>query len=651
MKVHIDFETLSFCDLKATGPHRYAQDPSTEIACVAFAIDDEDPQLIIFRLCDQYNQNINTIYKLALDETVEFHAYNASFESSIWSELMAKKLDFPPISQERWHCTASQAYAMSLPRSMDAVARVLGLEHQKDKIGAALMRKMCILKGPEKPEVDLDELRRLGEYCKQDVIVEREIARKLPPLSAHEQDIYTADQRINKRGARINTKLVKHAVSMVDDCIGLANEELATITGGAVRTIGQVAAIQKFAASRGVEIEGCTAKVLDEQLEKKSLDPVVRRVFELRRSTGRAAVKKYAAMLKAVCLDDRIRDHLMFCGAGRTRRWSGQRLQTQNIARGYEEPYDIEAACAVLEQCNTILAKMLFDDPMLMLSGLVRSMIEAGDGKELVVVDYSNIEARVLAVISGNKSMLEDYERGLDPYISFATSIYNVPYEKITKLQRFFGKQAILGLGYGMGYKKFRETCANYGQEIGLDFAEKIVNLYREKNHVVPALWKQIEDDAKHAITTKRSIKRNHYGFRWDHGLNALVMLLPNGSERWYIDVKIELREKFGRVQPTITYKGVDSITGKWITLETWGGKLVENLIQSIARELQADAILAVDGAGWPVVLHAHDEIVCEKPNDTGTVDQLIELMTTASPWASDWPICADGWTGPRYKK
>jgi len=658
MIVHLDFESRSQCDLKACGPHRYAQDPSTEILCAAFAVDDNDV-LIAYPVTGDPEENepdpvAQYLWNLASDQSVEFHAFNASFESSIWSELMVKVHAFPPIAPERWHCTASQAYALSLPRTLDAVAQiVVGPEHQKDKDGAALMRKMCIIKGDTMPEIDANELIRLGEYCKQDVRAEREVARKLPPLSPHEQAIYVADQKINKRGALIDVELVTNAVAMVDKCIKLANEELKELTSGAINTIGQVAAIQKFALSRGVRIDGCTAKILDAQLEDPGLDPVVRRVFELRRSTGRAAVKKYAAMLKAVCSDGRIRDHLMYCGAGRTRRWSGQRLQTQNIARGYDEPYDIEAACVALEQCSVMVARLLFDDPMIMLSGLVRSMIRASAGHELLVADFSNIEARVLAVISGNKQMLEDYKNELDPYISFAMSIYDRAYDRITKEQRFFGKQAILGLGYGMGSNKFGETCANYGKPIDDEFAQKIVTLYREKNHMVPALWERIENDAKKVIQTKKPLKRKsqYYGFRWDFDLNALVMVLPNGSERYYIDAAIELREKFDRSQPTVTYKGTNSITGKWETVETWGGKLVENLVQSIARELQAEAILAVENAGHKIVLHAHDEIVCECLKGQTDLDELIELMTTASPWARDWPIGADGWIGPRYKK
>jgi len=643
MKVHIDFESLSYCDLKACGPHRYAQDPSTEILRVAFAVDDSDP-LIWY---PGYEPSPKYLRTLAKTINVGLYAFNAGFEGSLWSELMVKKYGFPTISQERWHCTATQAYALSLPRAMDAVARAVNLDYQKDKDGAALMRRMCILKKHPAPEIDTADLERLGEYCKQDVIVERELHRRLPPLSKREQAIYVVDQTVNKRGVMIDVPLVQRAVEMIDLNTGLGNAELKRLTDGAVNTVGQAAAIQKFANSRGVEIEDCTGGTLDAQLARKTLDPVVRRVFEIRRSVGRAAIKKYAAMLKAVCVDGRIRDHLMMCGAGRTRRWSGQRLQTQNLVRGYEEEHDIEAACLVLELGDNDLARMLFDDPMVMLSGLVRSMIISGKG-QLNVADYSNIEARVLAVISKNQRMLDDYANGLDPYITLASTIFGVLYEQVTKIQRWFCKQAVLGLGYGMGHKTFRTNCAKYGQEITEEFARKVVEIYREQNYMVTELWTAVERDAISTIQTKRQMMREFYGFRWDTRLDALVMILPNESERWYVGACVELREKFGKVQPTITYFETNSHTGKWQKGETYGGKLVENRTQSIARELQADALLAVDAAGRDIVLHAHDEIGDESDRP---VDELIQMMTTASPWASAWPIGADGWTGPRYRK
>jgi len=583
-----------------------------------------------------------------------FAAFNASFESSIWSEIMVKRHDFAPIAPERWQCTASQGYALSLPRTLDAMSKALGLEQEKDKAGAALMRKMCIIKGDTMPEIDPDELIRLGEYCKQDVIVEREIARRLPPLSDREQRIYIVDQKINKRGVEIDVPLVKNAVAMVAECTKSANAELAEITEGALRTVGQTTAVQKFAIARGADMDDCTADTLKALLKTSDLDPLTRKVFELRISTNRAAVKKYPALLKAVCTDSRARDHLMYCGAGRTRRWSGQRVQTQNIARGYKKPHDIEAGCEVLRACEIELAIAFFGDAMAMLAGLVRSMFKASKGKRFLTVDFSGIEARVLAAITNNASMLEDFARKRDPYITMGAAIYDVPYEDIDPeddIRRFFGKQAILGLGYNMGAPKFRETCANYGEDITHDFAQKVVTLYRDKNAAVCDFWKQIEADALEVLMHKQPIEREFYSFRWESCLNALVLTLPNGSDRWYIDAEIKLKEKWGKTKPTITYMGVNSMSGKWERQESYGGKFTENLIQSTARELQADAVIAVDAAGLDIVLHAHDEIICEVPEGESSVDELIYHMTTASPWANAWPIGATGWSGKRYKK
>ncbi len=609
--------------------------------------------ILVFGTGDPFKRNAIYLCELALNQNAEFLAFNASFESSIWSEIMVKIHGFPPIDEEHWHCVRAQAMALSLPRRLDYVAKVLKLAEQKDKEGAALMRKMCIIKTPTMPPIDPDELHRLGEYCKQDVIVEREIARKLPELSPHEQAIYVVDQRINKRGIELDLGLVVKGARLFEVAKKEANAELKKITEGVISTVGQTKVIKEYVAALGVELPNCQADTLDAELAKDEgeLHPLARQIFELRRSTGRSAVTKYPAMLRAVCNDNRVRDHLMYCGAGRTRRWSGQRLQTQNIFRGYKKPYDIAAACAVLHSEDAELARMLFGSLMEVLAGLVRSMIIAKEGSRFITVDFSGIEARVLAAIVGNKRVLRDFDEGRDPYITMATDIYRVPYEEIVDEQRFFGKQAVLGLGYNMGGPKFKETCAKYGQKITLDFAAEIVAIYREKNDIVCRFWKSIERDAFNTISRHIRYDRDWYSLHWNAEFNAMVLTLPNGSERWYMHAKIEMREKWGKLRPTITYYETDSQTGKWVKSETYGGKLTENLIQSIARELQADAVLAVESAGWNIVLHAHDEIVCETPNGTGSVDELIQMMTTASPWASAWPIGADGWTGPRYRK
>jgi len=652
-RIHIDLETRSACDLKKSGPHRYAQHESTKVLCVAWAVDDGNPDIWFPTIPGNESQRKMCDLFALVEAGNELHAFNASFESSIWSEQLVPKFGAPPVADGQWHCTQAQARAVSLTASLDGVAKILGLREQKDLAGHDLMKKICVLKpGAYQTEFECTaraDLERLGEYCKQDVIVEREVSKQLPPLSAHEHKIFTVDQKINKRGAPIDLGFVRSAIEVFDLCQVEANAELVDITRGKIHTTNQTGTIQKFAMARGVPMSGCTKDDVEAALKLDDIDPVVRRVLELRQSLGRAAVKKYPAIIAGVCEDNRIRDHLAYSGAGRTRRWSGQRFQTQNIARGFSDTEKIEIAINMIMDRSVGGLSFTFGDPVDALASVVRSSILAEDGKILIVCDYSSIEARVLAVVAKNEPLLEDFRRGRDPYKTMGSRIFKVPYEQIGKdsEERFFGKQAILGLGYGMGAKKFAETCEKYRHPISLEFAQNVVDIYRSTNPTVKRFWKWIEGQALETIRDRRENSM----FRWDDLLSALVLKLPNGSERWYINARIDQVEKFGKPAQAITYEEIDSETRKWKRTSTYGGKLTENYVQSTARELQADAILAVDALGWPIVMHTHDEIVVEVPIGSVSERDLESAMCNASPWASHWPIGAKADIMERYKK
>lgn len=641
--ISIDFETRSECDLKAHGSAVYAEHPTTEILCLAYSLGPNEPVEVWYPGADEPVELF-----AAIERGDEISAFNTSFERALWPR-MVELYGAPDVPFEQWVCSAAEARAVALPRNLAQAADALGLDVKKDRTGYGLMMKMCKpQKSGPKWHGGPAELARLGEYCRRDVETEVALSAELPELSNDERAIWQADQRINERGFRIDRPAVEAMVRMIQDLEVAAMAELAELTDGAVTTAGQLARIIHFAAQYFLELPDLTQATVETALARPDLAPELRRVLTIRQQFGRSSTKKFQAFLDRASADDRIRGSFLYAGAGRTRRWSGKGVQPQNFKRGFKDPELVEAVIECVLEADSELLSILFGDAMEAGSNVIRGMIIPADGSEFVVADYASVEARVLAMLAHDQPMAKMFREGVDPYVEMAASIFEVPFEAVTSSQRMLGKIAILGLGYGMGPTRFAEQCASYGAPVEPAFAARVVRLYRKRRKPVVALWNQMQADAIDTIQGKAEPHRVGYDMKLDG--SSLVVALRSGSVRYYRDVALEVEDREGRASYSIVYYGLGTAEA-WLKQRTYGGKLVENLVQATARDLLADALVELDKRGLPVVMHAHDEIVVEAPIGTVEPDELARIMCTSSPWAKTWPIAAEAWKGARYRK
>jgi DNA polymerase bacteriophage-type len=646
--LHIDFETRSCADLRAVGAWEYSRHPSTEVICLVWKrLEWSAPKVWVA------NPFIPPDYG---DFTGMIAAFNSWFERSIWENIMVPRYGAPPIPSESWFCVAAQARAASLPGSLEESCKAMGVEVQKDSQGHMLMMKMCKPKRKAPAPVEWhespEEISRLVEYCKTDVEAEISLYNALPPMDPWERDVWLADQAMNRRGFQVDIPTVTKAIEILERNGIQANKDIKKLTEGEVSTTGQVAAIQGWCHRQGVTLPNITLATVAAALAGE-LPQKVREVLELRKEFGLASVKKYTSMKASASPEDhRVRGGLRYSGAARTRRWSGQLVQPQNMARGFSDPELIQLARSLILGEDEYTLGLLFPSITAAMSGAMRGMVIAADGYKLVVSDYAAIEARITAQVCGCTPMLEDYQQGRCAYRSMASTIFRKPYEEVNKDERFVGKQAILGLGYGMGPDRYRESCANYGRDLDASLCKAVVEIYRERNHQIPAMWRKIEEDVKAAVHRKLKINRPYYKFHLSG--EFLVMTLPSGSERFYLRPALRTVEKFGRDMMELTYMGTNTYTRKWERSSTYGAKLLENLVQSIARDVQAEAVLALHQMGQTPVLQVHDEIICEVPDDSpfGFKDLENIMETACSRWALGWPIKATGgWEGKFYRK
>jgi DNA polymerase len=546
---------------------------------------------------------------------------------------------------------------MGLPRSLDAAAAALGLPTRKDVAGHALMMKYT---RPRKPTAtnpshwhdDPRELDKIYAYCVQDVVVEREIFRRLPPLCEREQFTYWLDQAINDRGVPIDLDTCTRVVQQLGAYADRLNAELAEITGGEVTAATQRAKLLEWLITRGLNIDNVQAETVDKMLEQVEAGPV-RRALEIRQQISRSSTGKYLAMIQRANGDGRARGVHLYYGAG-TGRWAGRGIQTQNLPRGIfgekTAEQDAELAVEIVKTSGVEMLGTIFGDVTAALGSLLRPMIQAEDGKLLVGCDFAAIECRVLAWLAGETALLDDFRAGRDAYKSLASRIYHVPVEAVTKAQRQMGKQAILGLGYQMGAATFLDTCAKYGIEIDEEFARSVVELYRDTYANIKSYWSRVESAAVRAVTDGRARVDSLVGFEMRG--EWLACLLPAGRAIHYHRPTVnQVMTPWGKYKGQLSYWHTDSKTTQWVRRASYGGLLVENIVQGVSRDLLVDAMFRAERAGYHVILHVHDEIVVEIEADRADVGAIESLMSKPPGWAAGCPIAAEGFAGKRYRK
>lgn len=661
--LHLDWETRSTVDIKEAGAYPYAAHPTTDILCAAYAFDDEPVQLWT---PDQAVPFDIVSHVLAGGEV---HAHNAQFERLIWRHIATPKYGWPEPKMEQFVCTAAMAAAMSLPRHLDGLAKAIGLDVEKDKVGYNLMLRLSrprkinedgtIVWWGDDPK-DKPKLERLYAYCKQDVVVERRAEKSMRPLTPHEREIYLLDQRVNDRGVKVDMPLVLAAQEVADIGIERANVVLRQYTAGAVPAVTDHKALTRWLQEQGVDTDSVAKPAVAEMLSRDDLSEQVRIALEQRAEAGRTSIAKLKSFVAVTMADGRARGLLLYHAAS-TGRWGGKLLQPHNFTRGEVE--GIEAYIPlVMQKAYDLIALML--SPIIVVSSMLRSMLTAGEGNDLLVADYSGIEARVVNWLAGQEDVLalfrkfdETHDKQYEPYTVNATKLYNIPFEQVQKFpHRQLGKAQELGCGFGMGSKKFVTSAKEvYGLTLTEPESERAVDQYRATHKMVKAFWYETEDAVREAITVPNVPIR--FG---DKGrLKAIVagaylyIILPSGRPLVYPAPRIVMAPPpwGGEDKPQIEFSAVNAKTHQWNRERTYGGKLVENITQAVARDLMADAMLRAEARGYTPVLSVHDEVVAEVPKGFGSVKEFEAIMCELPAWADGCPVAAEGWRGERYRK
>lgn len=665
--IFLDFETRSEVDIKACGAWVYAEHPSTDVLCMAFAFDNAPVDLWLPGEPIPFAPH-------KIDKAI-FEAHNAFFERAIWANVMVKKYGWPAIHPDQWRCSAAKAAARALPRSLEGAGAALGCAIQKDSAGKAVMLKVSRPRKATKNDsslwnTDPVDMMDLYEYCKTDVEAERAIHRSVRDLSPLELRVWQLDQKINERGVYLDKEAAEAALELIARQTDKLTTEAQLLTEGAIKTTGQRDKVLQWLKDQDTALEGYTKQHLTEALAGVLPDKV-RRLLEIRQQLGKTSTAKFQAMVNSVCSDGRIRDTLMYHGAT-TGRWTGKLVQLQNIPRGTIK--DPELAIEIIRSRDLEMLEMLYGNVMATIASCIRGMLIAGPGCDFVVADYAAIETRVLFWLAGEARGLQMYRENEDLYVDMASAIYRKTPEQITKDEREMGKRAVLGCGYSMGGPKFKATCKTFANvEIDDQFALYVVQKYREKYAPVPRLWYAQENAAVEAVRYPNKIvqcgkvswlleriylegRPNNGGApkTWaNFGNEVLYCRLPSGRKLAYNSPEVKIIDKpWGGEGYQLSYMGIDSKTKQWTRQHSYGGMLVENITQAVARDLMAEAMLRVEDAGYPVVLSVHDELICEVPSTKNySIEEFRELMCTLPAWANGLPVKAEGWRGKRYAK
>ena len=642
-KIPIDIETFSDIDLIKCGVYKYADSPAFEILLFAYSIDDGEIYIVDLVSGEELPEEIAEAIK---SDTVIKTAFNAQFERVCLSKHLGILLD--PSS---WYCTAVQAAELSLPSSLADVGAALGLERQKMTEGKELIKYFCVPCKPTKsnggrtrnmPKDAPEKWTLFKEYCKRDVDVERQIAKKLEmyPISESEHRLYVLDQRINDRGVLVDLSLAQQAIKINSIQTAVATEQAYTLTG--LENPNSVAQLKDWLIENGVEIDSLSKKAVAALADETDGD--IQEMLHLRLLMSKTSVKKYEAVMRSVCKDNRVRGMMRFCGASRTGRWSGNILQPQNLPQNHLP--DLTLARDIVKDGDFEMLDMTFGNVPNVLSELIRTVLIPKQNHRFIVADFSAIEARVLSWLAGEQWRLDTFRNGGDIYCASASQMFRVPVEKhgVNGHLRQKGKISELACGYGGSVGALKNMGA---VEMGVpeDELQGLINDWRNANPHIVKLWTEVGNTAMKAIKEKTIVSLGKLVFMYERGI--LFIRLPSGRRLSYIKPRIGTN-RFGG--DSITYMGV-SASKKWERLETFGGKLVENIVQAIARDLLASAMMNVANAGYNIVFHVHDEIIAEAPDGQGSVDEMCMLMSINPDWADGIPLSADGYECEYYRK
>lgn len=651
--LHIDIETYSSVDLRKSGLYKYVQSPDFEILLFAYAYGQDPVQIVDLAAGEKLPE---VLIKDLTSPGVLKMAHNAAFEVNALSR-------FYDIWPDQWQCTMIHALYCGYPGSLAAVGKALGFEESKQKMsaGKALIRYFCMPCKPTKTNGgrtrnfyyhEPKKWELFKTYCRQDVEVEREIENSLKayPVPAQEWDAWHLDQMVNREGTKVDMDLVQGAIQLSKEATKKLGRDIRNASG--IGNPNSVTQLKTWIEGRlGREISGLGKDTLDDLLQCADVkaDPAVYFVLKKRREMAKSSVKKYDAMQSALCEDGRIRGLLQFYGANRTGRWAGRLVQVQNLPRNYIP--ELSMARDLVKRQNSDAIETIYGSVPDIVSQLIRTAFVPREGHEFVVADFSAIEARVISWLAAEEWRLEVFRTHGKIYEASASSMFGVPIEKISKgnpeyALRAKGKVAELALGY-QGSKGALVQMGALNMGLTEEELPDIVSRWRASNKRIVDFWYLCQNCAAETVEYG-VINQIQHGITFSRDENFLRIQLPSGRTLFYPQPGVRENSWGSKV---ITYMGVGA-TKKWEQLETYGGKLVENIVQAVARDLLANAIRNMMLGDYIVNFHIHDEIVAEVPKGSDlTLDRAIELMCKAPAWAEGLPLNADGFTGDFYKK
>lgn len=672
IKVHLDFETRSKISVTDVGPWRYSLDPSTSILCLCYRVEFPDRKPVsmhisrntLNHLLDDIIAGYNTAYdsvtyikSLAKNPDVRFYAHNSMFEYCMWNNILAKAYGFPELKDfDRWECTASKAASHALPRALGACAKALHLSEEKDETGKRIMMKLSRPKKPSKKDPTMwcdnpDDFKTLYKYCEQDVIVESAIDNALPELNPFEREIWKLDQRINSRGIKIDLKSLDIAMRFVDIFKTRLNNELCNLTGGLVNKASEVKKLIEYLHDfvDEKELPSLLAANINEYLTKCT-DSKIKRILEIRQQAGKSSTSKLEKIKMCICPDNKVRDILVYHGAS-TGRWAGAGIQVQNFPRGSEE-YDIDSVIETLNTNDYETFSIVYPNVVNAISASLRGFLIADTGKDFIAADYSNIETRVLFWLAGCEKGLAAFRQGTDIYCELATEIYKRKITKKDKEERQLGKTGVLGCGYQMGADRFKaQVKTQTGMDITRKTADLVVKTYRTTYPEVVAYWYSQERAAIKAVKERGQLIKEGT-IMWKVQGQFLYCRLPSGRCIAYAEPQIKpIETSWGEIKEQLTFMGINSLTKKWERQHTYGGSIVENIVQATARDIMAYGMLNVEAKGYEIAMTVHDEVVASINEGGGDVHEFESLLSLTPDWAKDCPVKAEGWRGKRYRK
>jgi DNA polymerase len=693
-KLYLDFETRSLADLKAVGAAKYAADPSTDVLCIGAMLEEKSESFIVVPDELKKSGKQETLFMSAKDPKILFISHGI-FDQFIWQSVMVKKYGYPEIPIERFRCTMAKCYAHGLSGSLKEAAIALNLPIRKDMEGRD---NMLSLSKPRKngtfwtPQDKPESFKKLYEYCKTDVEVMRLIDETLPDLSPKEQKIWFIDQRINQEGIKVDIDAIRKSIVFSSQDDERKQTIFKGITNGIPSDSRQRAKLLTWLNKRGIALENTQKSTITHYLATESDIPSdVAIVLETCLSGGKTSLAKYSKMLERADENGQIREILQYHGA-HTGRWAGRGIQIQNFPR---ETYDSDNVLDVLNTEDAELFGIFYSDQALALSSMLRKVIIAPTGCTFYGADFSQIEARVLAWLAGQKSKLEAYERGEDLYLKTASEIFGVKIEKEDKAERQVGKVAELALGFGGGIGAFITMSTAYNLDISQLYesmwkkannwekqqaevsyqrylkngnyiapvigltADLIKQRWRNANKAIVDYWERVEGAARMAIKNEGlSIKQLYSVNRLGNGTRFLQCRLPSGRIFSYLNPSL------GSSSATYTGKPGEVIFNigsnpnsinfdkpKYGRSSTYGGELVENIVQAVSRDILAEAMVRLD-ENYPAAFTIHDEVVSvPKENNTRSYREFERIMREVPVWAKGLPIDVECWEGRRYGK